>query len=255
MRSSSVRCSLTDASVSVSPARRALVPRARLRRRYAPFRSPSGGFTPSSSGASRDPPGAPLVLAARAGSPPRVLPYRRPRLPSEAWSTPSGSGPRGCAGACAAPGCGRRSSALTAVDGALIALLPPYEGAPPGADRRRAAGGLRQPRRGRRARRRSPGARCGAGGRTCRASSRTTTRARRWCSRSRSACSRPGSRTGRRPPPSAATRPRCSTRCSGFVTAQAAEWQPGLTASTRCGSRPRSTARACRATTRAAGSA
>ena len=78
--------------------------------------------------------------------------------------------------------------ALTALDGALIALLPPYDGSAARAGRRRAAGGLRQPHRGRRARRRWSGACCAAGGPTCRASSRTTTPARAArASRSRSA--------------------------------------------------------------------
>ena len=147
IRSSSVRCSLARVPASVGP-------RARLRRRFrrhlavSPFpREARSGIRRRARGAGR-----PRGIAAAS------LAVFGPRLPSEGWDTRSGSGRRGCAGGCAARGCGRPSSCCTLLDGILLSVLPPYDGAPPGLVGGAAARRLREPvpGRGRRAARGRP---------------------------------------------------------------------------------------------------
>ena len=231
MRSSSVRCSDTAAGTSVpSP---------------EPFPSPSGEHLPFRvRRALRDPRGAPARRPRRAGIA-AVWPPRASRaLPVEGYPRARGalrvgSGSRGCAGGCAAPGCGPRSSCSRSLDGVADRAAPAVRGRAARRGRRRCCSRASRTCSWSRCSRRSSGALLRRRRPDLPRVDRHRLRRHRAAARVSPALlaaglvHRPG---GRRPSSDDARRGARRGRAA-TSTSQAPEWRPGLARSTRCASR------------------
>ncbi len=205
---------------------RAARPRARLRRRHA-----VGCPIPFLVRAIRDPPARPMVLAARAGSPPRVLPCPGQGYPPRGGSTRSGSGrARALAAARRVALAGFFALAPLARRRRCSRALPPYDGAPPGLIGCVLLAGFANlflvavvaPLAGRR---------CAAAGPTCRARSRRTTPARTLIARAHGRAA--GARARCTGPRSADHRDddrAVVDAVGGYVATTAPGWAPGLAA-------------------------